>query len=406
MLSPMGVAGVPPTSDGRGWIKWVVVAAAAPLVVLLAICNLVMLASNVPHPVALVLSMLAAVVPAVVYVIIVLQLDRYETEPAPVLAAAFLWGALVATIVSYLLNTGVGRLIARYTEGEIARLITAGLVAPIVEESAKGIALLLLVLVLRREFDNALDGVVYGGLIGLGFAMTENVLYFGRFYSQEGIIGLASLFYMRAILGGFGHAIYTATTGAGVGFAAGSSNLVIKLTAPFVGYLLAIAQHSAWNALAASFILPMLSGALANNVLLGLFVVSPIVSFIFIAPGLLTLLTIAALAGRREARAIRDFLGPEVQAGFLTPDEYRVLCSSWRRLMEEWRALFLRGPGAWLAARQMHDLATELAFRRWHLSRGETLKGEQKRYSDDEYRRRILAARARLAPPVAVRGTA
>jgi RsiW-degrading membrane proteinase PrsW (M82 family) len=363
-----------------------------------------MITSNVSQPIALALSIFAAVVPAVVYVIIVLQLDRYETEPAPVLAAAFLWGALVATLVSYLLNTGAGAFIARYTNSEIAARITAGFVAPIVEESAKGIALLLLVLVLRREFDNVLDGVVYGGLIGLGFAMTENVLYFGRFYTQEGVIGLASLFYLRAVLGGFGHAVYTATTGAGVGLAAGSSNLLVKLAAPVAGYVLAVVQHAAWNALAASVVLPMLLGALADNILLGLFVVSPIVSFIFISPGLLTLLVIAALAGRREARAIRDFLGPEVQSGLLTPSEYRILCSSWRRLMEEWRALVLRGPGAWLATRQLHDLATELAFRRWHLSRGETLKGEQKAFSDEEYRRRILAARARLANPAAFDG--
>src|SRR2546423_1696685 len=64
-----------------------------------------------------------------------------------------------------------------------------------------------------------LDGIVYGSLVGIGFAMTENVLYFGREYVQDGLVGVGLLFYFRVVLGGLGHALYTGTTGAALGYA-------------------------------------------------------------------------------------------------------------------------------------------------------------------------------------------
>ena len=163
-----------------------------------------LLVSAVPDPLVLAIAAGAAVLPVPLYTFLVLQLDRYEHEPWQVLVAAFLWGALVATFVAAIFNSLIGEILTALVGEALGEVLSTSAVAPIVEETAKGFALLLLYWVLRHEFDNVLDGIVYGSLVGIGFAMTENILYFGRMYQSEGLAGLGVLFYLRVMLGGFG----------------------------------------------------------------------------------------------------------------------------------------------------------------------------------------------------------
>src|SRR4051812_7215294 len=125
------------------------------------------LVSSVPNPVALTVATIAAVLPVPTYAFLILQLDRYEHEPWRLLLAAFLWGALVATLFAAILNDLIGYAVAASLGEQMGHAITLGAIAPIVEEAAKGSALILLFLVFRSEFDNTLDGIVYGSLIGL-----------------------------------------------------------------------------------------------------------------------------------------------------------------------------------------------------------------------------------------------
>ena len=354
-----------------------------------------LLVSAVPNPVALTIAAVAAVIPVPIYLFAILQLDRFETEPWQVLTAAFLWGALVATFVSAILNSLIGAIIASALGEALGELLTASLVAPIVEETAKGFAVLLLLWIVRREFDNVLDGIVYGSLIGLGFAMTENILYFGRQYQEEGIVGLGVLFYLRSLLGGFGHALYTGTTGAAVGFAREATNRFLKVIVVPLGYLLAIFQHAAWNFIAGALIPALLPEGLNPFVLL--FVVMPLMSMLLTGPGLLALLGVALFAWRRESRVIRTFLADEVTAGVLTPDEYAILPSLRERFWNEVRALRQRGIGAFFTTRRFHLAATELAFRKWHVSRGERPKRAQRITPEDMYRQELMILRARLS---------
>ena len=354
-----------------------------------------LLVSAVPNPVALTIAAIAAVIPVPMYLFAVLQLDRFETEPWQVLTAAFLWGALVATFFSAILNSLIGAIIAAALGEALGELLTASLVAPIVEETAKGVAVLLLLVIVRHEFDNVLDGIVYGSLIGLGFAMTENILYYGRQYQEEGVVGLGLLFYLRSLLGGFGHALYTGTTGAAVGFARESTNWFVKLVLPPVGYLLAIFQHAAWNFLAGALIPALLPESL--NPLVLLFVVMPLMSLVLTGPGLLALLGVAVFAWRRESRVIRMHLADEVTAGVLTPAEYAMLPSLRARFWNEVGALRQRGIGAFLATRSFHLAATELAFRKWHVSRGERPKRTQRITPEDLYRQQLAILRVRMS---------
>ena len=355
-----------------------------------------LLVAAIPDPIALGLAAVAAVMPVPTYTFLVLQLDRYEREPWRVLLAAFLWGALVATFASAILNDLIGALLAGALGSRVVDpdVLTASAVAPVVEEASKGLVVLLLYRVLRGEFDNVLDGIVYGSLVGVGFAMTENILYFGRVYLEGGLVGLGVLFYVRVVLGGLAHALYTGTTGAALGYAREAGNRLLAVVVPPLGFALAVVQHATWN-FAASALLPTLLPEDLNPLIL-LLVVMPVYSALLTTPGLVTLLIIAMLAWRRESRVIRQHLADEVERGTLTSEEYQALPLQRARFKRELAALGRRGLRGWLAQRDLHQAATELAFRKWHLSRGEAPKRASRVTPEDRYRHQIATLRARL----------
>jgi RsiW-degrading membrane proteinase PrsW (M82 family) len=352
------------------------------------------LVSAVPNPVALTIAATAAILPVPTYTFLILQLDRYEHEPWLVLVAAFLWGAVVATFIAAMMNDLLGMAAASVVGQNLADALESSAIAPIVEEAAKGSALLILFFMVRREFDNTLDGIVYGSLVGIGFAMTENVLYFGREYQSDGLIGVGMLFYFRVVLGGLGHALYTGTTGAALGYAREVSKRWMAVVIVPIGYFCAVLQHASWNFLGAGVIPSLLPDDL--NPLILLFVVMPITSVVFTAPGLVTLVIVAILAWHRESNVIREFLKDEVTRGTLTAEEYAVLPLWRQRMRTEWGMLRRKGLRAFFALRDFHQAATELAFKKWHVSRGETPKRAQRRTLEDQYRDQLAILRMRF----------
>lgn len=377
---------------------------ALPLLVLgsllvCGLCNLLILAVEVPSLPGLGASTLAALAGSLLYLLILLQLDRFEYEPVRLLAAAFVWGALVAGLMAYVLNSLAYLALADAAGEAVAELLTGGVVAPVVEEAAKGLALLGLLLLARHEFDNVLDGIVYGSLVGLGFALTENVLYFGRIYLEEGLLGVGVLFYLRSLVGvgGLGHPLFSATLGAGVGLARERGAGLLAALAIAGGYVLAVAQHAAWN-LAVGAVLPVLYGlgGLEEGTVLDLFLVAPLLGLVLLGPGALTLGVIAAITGRREAAILRTHLRSEVEAGELSQAELARLASPLGRQAAEMRMLLRRGIGGWRRMRQLDDLAVGLAFRRWRLARGEPLEELRGLPDEETARRRMRDLRASL----------
>ena len=147
------------------------------------IVSLIMFAS-----VGIVPAVIAAVIafaPAMLYLLPLLWLDRYDPEPLWLLSLAFSWGALVAVIASFVINTIIG-LVAMGAAGggeqglAVGNVVGAVISAPIFEEASKGIGLLVLLIFFRRYFDDILDGIVFAGVIALGFATVENVMYYGE----------------------------------------------------------------------------------------------------------------------------------------------------------------------------------------------------------------------------------
>src|SRR4051794_6868742 len=219
--------------------------AAAGLVTLLAV-------GLEAGPVALATGLVFALLPVPVYLGLTRWIDRFEPEPRSMILFAFFWGATVAVFIALVLNT-FGEVVVGLTFGGGAANIYGGSIsAPVVEESAKGLALLYVYKRRRDEFNGVVDGVVYATLVGLGFAMTENVLYYAKGAVEHGVPGALAVFAARGILTPFAHPLFTSMTGIGLGIASRSSNPRVKTVAPLVGLGLAMALHSLWNTAAAA----------------------------------------------------------------------------------------------------------------------------------------------------------
>ena len=125
-------------------------------------------------PVAAVIAAVVAFTPAMIYLLPFMFLDRYDPEPLWLLALAFGWGALVAVLVSIVVNTLITIIVAVIASigglpPELGELAGAVFSAPIFEEGSKGVGLLILLIFFRRYFDDILDGIVFAGVIALRF---------------------------------------------------------------------------------------------------------------------------------------------------------------------------------------------------------------------------------------------
>jgi RsiW-degrading membrane proteinase PrsW (M82 family) len=198
---------------------------------------------------ALIVSLLFGFVPMFFFAAIVYWLDRYEKEPRILLGATFFWGMVVAAGGAFIINTAFGIGIYVFTGSEnAADLGTTSVVAPIVEEALKGLAVLIVFLLFRKEFDSVLDGIIYAGIAALGFAATENTLYiFRNGYQEGGWSGLFLQAFIRVIIVGWQHPFYTAFTGIGLAVSRMNRNPIVKFTAPFIGYGAAVTTHAFHN---------------------------------------------------------------------------------------------------------------------------------------------------------------
>ena len=176
-------------------------------------------------------------------------LDRYEKEPKLLLGAAFMWGVIVAGGGAYVLNTvfGIGIYVLTGSEGA-AEFGTTSIIAPIIEEGLKGLAVLAVFFMFRSEFDSVLDGIVYASITAMGFAAIENVLYIYRNgFLENGWEGFWTLVVIRVILVGWMHPFFTAFTGIGIAIARMSRNMLVKIIAVPVGYTVAVLTHAFHN---------------------------------------------------------------------------------------------------------------------------------------------------------------
>lgn len=293
-------------------------------------------------------AVVLALVPLVTIGALIMWVDRWEPEPRFLLVGAFLWGGGVAVAVASLLNSVVGPALAgALGTGLDPGTASAVLGAPIVEEAMKGLGILLIFLVRRREFNGPLDGAVYGAVVALGFSVVEDVQYFALNAEDMGMI-----FVMRALLSPFGHLVYSVPMGIALGIASRRRSKAAWLWLFPLGYLAAVALHMGWNG--------SLSFASSFTDLVAIFV-------------LLNWLPLALLAGiaiwlrQREQHVVGRRLRDYVPSGWLSEAEVQALSSMQAcRAARRWAA----GVGAKPAMRAYQRTAARLAYARQDLYTG------------------------------------
>ena len=337
------------------------------------------------RPVELLVALLAAlfgIVPVVlIYLAVIKAVDRYEPEPWWLLLVCFLWGVFGATLFA-LIGNGIGSWVVSDTlaaeaESQAVIFTTASFVAPPVEESTKGVALLFvwaLSALWLKELDGPLDGAIYGGVIGLGFTLTEDVLYVASATLQHGASGGQAVFILRTIMGGLGHATFTAMTGLGVGIAAEARSIIIKMLAPVGGWTAAVGLHFLHNFLVTF----LLAGGLGLVLKLLVFWVFDVVFFV--------LLFVLVMRDRSIVmRGLADEVGR-----MLHPVEFQRTVS-YSMVVPFWNTLsLLSSPGGYFAARRKQLDLVKLAFVKERIRRGEPEErwAEQLRHRIDDANRR------------------
>ncbi|HMA35962.1 MAG TPA: PrsW family intramembrane metalloprotease [Chloroflexia bacterium] len=301
-----------------------------------------------------------ALAPALVYILVIWALDRYEKEPISLAVLAFVWGAIPAILLALVFEVLLG--IPLEGAGAVGEFGQASLIAPIVEEGAKGIILFVLFLAYRHEFDDVMDGILYGALVGLGFSVVENIVYGFRFAYPDGYHpGLAPAldsvifgWFLRSGIFGLNHAFFTSITGATLGYIRSTPRLRATWGLPVLGLGGAMFFHGLHNSLAGLGVFGGESVAC----------VGCLIDVLADWSGVLIVLVIALLAGAKERRWIEQHLWEEVAVGRFSQAEYYMLISARRRWGARWTALTRYG---WTPFRQLgrlQQLATELAFRK------------------------------------------
>ncbi|MCX6500477.1 MAG: PrsW family glutamic-type intramembrane protease [Arthrobacter sp.] len=315
-----------------------------------------------------VLGFIASLLPLGTVLLTVRFIDRWEPEPRRLLVFAFLWGALVSISVVMLIEPFFSAA-AGPASGLDYTTFSVTVRAPVVEEFAKSLGLLLLLICARKQFDGPVDGVVIAFTIAAGFAFTENILYFGRAVAASSTPGtdLAVVFFLRGVMSPFAHAIFTGTTGLILGYAARRWNTGLTLPAFAVGLIPAMLLHSGWNSMGQDF--------------LAQYIVVQVPIFL-LAVLVVMLLRVA------ERRLTRQRLQEYAAAGWFTGPEVAMLATpAGRRSALRWAGSIDRGP----QMRALLQAATRLALTRQRILSGRDVPGHQ--FDEQRQLREILVLR-------------
>lgn len=323
-------------------------------------------------PAASVIGAVLAIIPFAAVLAAIRLIDRWEPEPRSLMLFALAWGA----VGSVVLTLGVDLLLV-LTIGPVPDAASAVVQAPVVEELAKGLGVFLLFAFARRSFDGPVDGVVYGALVGAGFAFTENILYFADSLIAGGIGGTVTTFVLRGILSPFAHVMFTAVTGYMLGLAArGGRRVGDSVGFAAIGIAGAIVLHALWN------------GSAVFSDFFSLYALLQVPLFALFIVGIV-------LLRREEARLTRIRLGEYAAAGWFSAPEVEMLATSRGRSEAIAWARRMPGDRSALMREFIHE-ATALAAARQRVVSGRAPKAAAE---ERVYLARTMAVRQRLLAP-------
>ncbi|GHO45289.1 PrsW family glutamic-type intramembrane protease [Ktedonospora formicarum] len=339
------------------------------------------------------LTIFIPLIPASLTVWLVNVIDRYEREPWSLRLAAFLWGGVIAIPLAQLIESWIDSLISGLSPqtSTLLRSVLQGLNPGVTEEALKGLGLLLLFLVLRDQFDNVTDGFVYGALIGAGFAMTENFIYFANYVSKD---SLPYLFVGRIVLGWLTHPTFSICVGVALGYVRHTRVRWLHWVIPLGGFLVALILHSFYD-FVTFYSKAAMTSLSATSIAVTIGWVAVVGNYILPLIVQLALLYILVKSLAHEATIVREFLASEVSSGVVRVDEYALLQSSFQRVRAERRILRKSGFKQWLRVKTLYQTEIGLAFRKWHVSMGDLPKRSAIQ-PEDVYRQRIQRLRREL----------
>lgn len=310
------------------------------------------------------LSVLAATLMIVGYLIFIWWLDRYEREPFWLVFASFLWGGLGGTCLSCVINSSVGAGLTLELGPVSGAALTTVAVAPIVEEAMKGA--IFLVLILTSHVDNRTDGLIYGAAAGLGFAAVENLWYYAGNFDPSQPEALLGVIFMRTLFTALVHCISSAMLGMAVGYARHRAGALRWVIWPVLGYIAAVFNHAVWNGLATT------TGFLAKQGGGGLAGLAFLLGCALVVGAAIMMFALTQMSLHAEHKVIRKYLRAEAERGTL-PDAHAEIIPYWRK----------RWGHDWLPDRVDKDAyvraATLLAFRHHQLEIAEGERAHQYR---------------------------
>jgi RsiW-degrading membrane proteinase PrsW (M82 family) len=338
---------------------------------------------------SLVAALTVPLIPALAIILLANFIDRFEREPWFLRLGAFLWGAIIAVPLSKIVEA-FGQSFVQNWLGDANNPLGSlllGLTAGIPEEAFKGAGLLLLYWLLHDEFDNVTDGIVYGALVGAGFAMVENFGYFAanaKDFFWVLIVG-------RVVLGWLSHSTFTICFGIALGYVRHTRVRWQQIMIPVAGYVVAVLLHSVFDFVDLFAQSLLINGTETTTVTILIFAnyIPPFLAQI----GILYFL-MKSLA--HEAAVIREFLAPEVSNDVVKVEEYALLQNSFQRTKEERRVLRRSGIKQWLRVKTLYQTEIGLAFRKWHVSMGDSPKQGDVQ-PETVYRQRIKRLRREIS---------
>jgi RsiW-degrading membrane proteinase PrsW (M82 family) len=331
-----------------------------------------------PEPSTIVAALLLAVIPSVLYLVVLNAIDRYEKEPWTILLACVGVGVIVAPLITVAILVAIGRpatLPPAFAPGPRPDPVTA-----IVETVVLGLLLLGLTSSVRDEFDDVLDGVIYGAAVGAGFGAAESFLY-----AIGGTAQLSRETVVALVIAGLNHAFYLAVFGAILGAAQdlpGRRRAIVIVLGLATAALLHAFHDTLPTILARLLGQPDAAAGFLSRLL------ADAINWL----GILTLVVVVLVAWRREARILREQLRDEVAVGLVTEADYATITSFGGRLRRQAGLLRSGGVGPTLQLRRLYAAEGELAFHKWRLTvrtrrppaaeRGEELRAEIRRLGE------------------------
>jgi RsiW-degrading membrane proteinase PrsW (M82 family) len=327
-----------------------------------------------------------ALLEATLFLLVFRLFDLYEREPLSVLALMAVWGGTIALALAVIGNAAFDRSLPRPVDAVFGAAITA----PIVEESAKGAALLAAFLVSSwankryglLKFDGLTDGLLYGAAVGLGFAFVEDILYFVNSSYLHGVGAGMKVFLLRTSflkLNMLLHPLATGAFGAGLGLATWSRTRLGRFGFPVIGLTVAMLTHAVWNGFdelvlvhrygwnkTSAWFTTGVDSELAarmERTFTHADQIFHIVWYVFIGLWILAV----ALWLRHQRNVISLELGDEVRWGTLSRSELDQLLHSLERSRSYWRLLLAGRFEEWRLSRRLHSELVELAFLKWRL---------------------------------------